>query len=127
MTTSSHNFDCGALYIEDDGMWRVIGPTEPGPQLWRSGGEVAVWTSNDQGATWKKAQQITHGSAHNHCYVRRVLDAHPEFYGLWADGHGHDKSAPCRLYFCNKAGEVRRLPQAMSGEFAPPEKVEQKR
>ncbi len=120
VTTSLHNFDCGSLFIEDDGTWRIIGPTEPGPQLWRSGGEVAMWTSHDEGATWKKLKQLTAGSKHNHCYVRQPVDADPGFYAFWADGHGNDRSAPCRLYFCTKAGDVRVLPLTMTGPFAKP-------
>jgi len=120
VTTSSHNFDCGSLCIEDDGIWRIIGPTEPGPQLWKTGGEIAMWISHDQGSTWKKIKQLTAGSKHNHCYVRQAVGAHPEFYALWADGDGNNKSAPCRLYFCNKAGTVRVFPLTMSGPFAQP-------
>jgi hypothetical protein len=120
VTTSSHNFDCGSLYIEDDGTWRIIGPTEPGPQLWRSGGEVAMWTSNDEGKSWKKLKQLTAGSQHNHCYVRQPVNAHPNFYALWADGHGTNKTALCRLCFCNKAGDVFVLPEKMSEPFAQP-------
>ena len=123
VTTSGHNFDCGSLYLEDDAHWRIIGPTEPGPQMWRGGGEVAMWSSADHGATWKKEKQLTRGSQQNHCYVRRPVDAQPEFYGLWADGHGHDKNALCRIYFCTKAGQVRVLPEKMDGEFAKPEMV----
>jgi hypothetical protein len=123
VTTSSHNFDCGSLYIEDDGTWRIIGPTEPSPQLWRSGGEIAMWASQDEGATWKKIKQLTKDSQHNHCYVRRPVNAHPDFYGLWADGHGTNKFATCRLYFCNKAGDVRVLPDKMSDPFAQPQQL----
>jgi len=126
VTTSSNNFDCGSLYIEDDGTWRIIGPTEPGPQPWRTGGEIAMWTSNDQGTTWKKVKQLTAGSNYNHSYVRRPVDAHPDFYGLWADGDGNNKSSPSRLYFCNKAGDVRVLPPTMSGQFAQPKSLDRK-
>jgi hypothetical protein len=125
VTTSSHNFDCGSLSIEDDGTWRVIGPTEPGPQLWRNGGEIAMWTSNDEGATWKKARQLTSGSKHNHCYVRRPVNAHPDFYGIWADGHGDDPLEPSQIYVCNKAGDVRVLPATMTGPFAEPKVLNQ--
>jgi hypothetical protein len=126
VTTSSHNFDCGSLYIEDDGTWRVIGPARPGAQPWRTGGEVAMWTSQDQGATWKMAGQLTADSKRNHCYVRRPVDAQADFYALWADGDGSDPSAVCRLYFCSKAGDVRRLPATMSGPLAQPEVVERR-
>ncbi len=125
VTTSANNFDCGSLYIEEDGTWRIIGSTEPGPQAWKTGGEIAMWASSDQGESWKKVKQLTEGSKYNHCYVRRPVDAHPDFYGLWADGDG-DKPSPSQLYFCSKAGEVRVLPQGMSGQFAQPQSLEKK-
>ncbi len=48
----------GSLYIEEDG-WKIIGPTDAGPQKLGTGGEMAVWQSNDEGATWVKTQQLT--------------------------------------------------------------------
>lgn len=120
VTTSLNNFDCGSLTIEDDGTWRIIGSTVRGPQPWKTGGEIAMWTSGDQGAAWKMVRQLTKDSPYNHSYVRRPVDAHPDFYALWADGDG-EKPSPSRLYFCNQAGDVRVLPQAMTGPFARPE------
>ena len=124
-TALANNFDCGSLSIEDDGTWRIIGPTEARPQALKTGGEIAMWTSNDEGKTWKKVQQLTQGSKYNHSYVRQPVDAHPDFYGLWADGDG-DKPSSSRLYFCSKAGDVRVLPATMSGNFAKPETLERK-
>jgi len=66
---SDNNYDMGPLYIEDaekhaspcwkgsstnrrDGMWRIIWPTESGPQPYNPGGEMAMWTSKDLGKTW---------------------------------------------------------------------------
>ena len=49
-------------------------------------------------------------------------EAHPDFYVLWADGHGRQPS-PSRLYFCDRDGNVFRLPTRMEGEFAKPEPV----
>ncbi|NQU44474.1 BNR-4 repeat-containing protein, partial [bacterium] len=40
ITTSTHNYDMGSLYVEDDGTWRIIAPTEPGPQRHGTGGEM---------------------------------------------------------------------------------------
>lgn len=37
-TTSDHNYDFGSLYVEADGTWRIIAPTEPGPQPYGAGG-----------------------------------------------------------------------------------------
>ena len=55
-TTSDNNYDHGSLYIEPDGTWRVIAPTEPGPQPYNPGGEMVMWTSRDRGQTWKKVE-----------------------------------------------------------------------
>lgn len=119
---ANHNYSTGSLYIEGD-EWRVVGPTERGPQPVGSGGEVAIWASTDQGKTWTKQRDVTTGSSMNHNYVRRPIDAHPDFYALWADGNP-DEFSKSYLYFMNRTGEVvRRLPYAMEGDFAKPEAV----
>ena len=66
-----HNYDMGSLYTENNEKWRIIAPTEPGPQYWGTGGEMAMLVSEDQGATWKQERQITSGSTTNHAYARR--------------------------------------------------------
>lgn len=119
---SDNNYDAGSLYIEPDGLWQIIGPTETGPQAWNPGGEVAMWTSRDFGGHWVKVRQMTRGSEYNHTYVRRPVNAHPDFYGFWADGHAR-RPSESRLYFCNRAGDVFRLPERMGGDFARPERV----
>jgi hypothetical protein len=120
-TNSDHNYDHGSLYIEEDGTWRIIAPTEPGPQPWTTGGEMALWTSRDRGATWTKAKQLTRNSKVNHTYARRPVNAHPDFYAFWADGNPLEQSES-RIYFTNKTGDhVWRLPTTMSGDFAKPE------
>lgn len=123
LTAATHNYDMGSLYIEPDGTWRVIGPTEPGPQEWGTGGEIAVWTSRDRGRTWKKVRQLTRGSLRNHTYVRRPVNAHPDFYAFWADGDT-EKPSESHLYFTNQKGDhVWRLPPFMRENFARPEVV----
>jgi hypothetical protein len=118
-----HNYDMGSLYVEPGGVWRVIGPTEPGPQAYGTGGEVTIWTSRDQGKTWRKTAEVTSGSDRNQSYVRRPLDAHPDFYAFWADGHAFQPS-PSSLYFTNRAGDrVWRLPETIEGDTARPERV----
>lgn len=120
-TTSDHNYDHGSLYIEPDGTWRIIAPTEPGPQPWTTGGEMVMWTSGDQGATWVKQKQLTRDSRFNHTYARRPVNAHPDFYALWADGNTLAPSES-QLYFTNRDGTaVWRLPALMPGDFAKPE------
>jgi len=124
VTTNDNNYDTGCLHIEPDGTWRIIGPTETGPQPYNPGGEIAVWVSKDEGATWTKLRQITHDSPYNHTYARRPVNAHPDFYAFWADGHGREPS-DSRLYFCDKEGKrVMRFPFEMSEDFATPELVE---
>jgi len=122
VTTSDNNYDTGSLYIEGDGLWRVIGPTQPGPQPFNPGGEMAVWTSPDEGRTWALAKQLTSRSPRNHTYARRPVDARPEFYALWADGHGR-KPSESHLYFCDKQGNVYELPRTMTGLTAQPRLV----
>jgi hypothetical protein len=122
-TTSGNNYDHGSLYIEPDGTWRVIAPTDLGPQPYNPGGEMVMWTSTDQGATWKRVKQLTHNSPRNHTYARRPLNAHPDFYALWADGNARQASES-HLYFTNQRGDhVWRLPSSMSADSAAPEQA----
>ncbi|MBW7992768.1 MAG: hypothetical protein FVQ84_22500, partial [Planctomycetes bacterium] len=59
---SDNNYDMGSLYIEADGTWRIIGPTQTGPQPYNPGGEIAMWVSKNQGNSWKKTKQLTKDS-----------------------------------------------------------------
>lgn len=120
--TSDNNYDMGSLWIENDETWHIIAPTETGPQPYNPGGEIAFWTSRDQGKTWCKKKQLTARSERNHTYVRRPLNAHPEFFAFWADGHGR-KPSISNLYFSDKQGRVRRLPSTMDSDFATPQLV----
>ena len=120
--TSDNNYDNGSLYIQPDGRWILIAPTERGPQPYNTGGEVAMWESCDQGASWRLVKQLTAGSEYNHGYCRRPIRAHPQFYSFWADGHGR-KLSDSRLYFCDLQGNVYRLPPKMDADFAFPELV----
>jgi hypothetical protein len=123
VTYSDHNYDMGSLYIEEDGTWRIIGPTEPGPQPYCTGGEIAMWTSRDLGVTWKRERCLTTGSARNHSYVRRPVNAHPDFYAFWADGDALQPSES-RLYFTNRAGTAAwLLPDEMTRDFEEPRRL----
>ena len=121
MGPSDHNYDFGALWIERDGTWRVIAPTLPGPIPYTTGGDMEMWTSRDQGATWKQ-RRLTAAKEFNHTYARKPVNAHPGFYALWADGHTL-RPSDSSLYFATKDGKVYRLPRRMAGEFAKPEEV----
>lgn len=121
VTTSDNNYDHGSLYLEPDGTWRIIAPTTPGPQAYNPGGEMVMWTSADEGRSWHCLKQLTRDSPRNHTYARRPLNAHPDCYALWADGHGRQPSESF-LYFTNQRGDhVWRLPPHIAGEFATPE------
>jgi len=119
---SDNNYDTGSLYIEANGTWHIIGPTQTGPQPYNTGGEVAMWTSSDKGKTWKMTRQLTRNSKYNHTFCRRPLNAHADFYAIWADGHGR-KPSDSRLYFCDKAGNVRMLPPIMKSDTATPKPI----
>lgn len=115
VTQSTHNYDMGQLWIEDD-LWRILGPTEVGPQHWGTGGEVALWESRDSGVTWTKVRDVTTGSTHNHAYVRRPLHAHSNFYAFWADGNA-DTFSESNLYFTNRDGtKVEQMPRWFPAE-----------
>lgn len=121
LTHSGNNYDHGSLYIEPDGTWRIIAPTDPGPQPYNPGGEMVLWRSADEGRTWERLKALTRNSPRNHTYARRPFNAHPDFYALWADGHGRQPSES-HLYFTNQRGEhVWRLPAKMNGDSANPQ------
>jgi hypothetical protein len=121
VATSTHNYDVGFLHIDEGGVWRVVGPTGTGPQPWGTGGEIELWESRDEGATWSKVRALTAGSVRNHGYVRRPVDAHPDFYAYWADGDT-DVMSRSYLYFANRDGtRIFRLPYDMAADHAAPE------
>ncbi|BBO36160.1 BNR-4 repeat-containing protein [Lacipirellula parvula] len=104
ITVSDHNYDFGSLYVEGD-EWRLLAPTDPGPQPFNTGGEMVLWTSRDEGATWQRTRQVTQGSQVNQTYARRPVNAHPDFYAIWADGNPLERSTSA-LYYTNRAGDV---------------------
>ncbi|WP_236919019.1 BNR-4 repeat-containing protein [Ereboglobus luteus] len=120
ITTSDHNYDMGSIYVNGNN-WKIIAPTETGPQRYGTGGEVAVWTSNDNGVSWKRERRVTNSSEFNHGYVRRPEPAADPFYAFWADGNPSHLSES-RLYFTNSDGtKTWRLPYEMPGDEARPE------
>jgi hypothetical protein len=108
---SDHNYDMGSMFIAGN-TWRMIGPTESGPQVHGSGGEVVLWESKDHGSTWKRKKQLTENSERNHNYVRRVVNGKSPFMYLWADGDPN-KFSPSYLYIGDERGRVRQLPYHM--------------
>ncbi len=119
-TTSDHNYDFGSLYVESDGTWRVIGALDAEPQPWTTGGNITMWVSRDQGATWNKAKAVTRSTTVNHTYPKKPVNAHPDFYAIWADGNTL-KPSDSRLYFTDREGSrVWTLPTSMQGDIAKP-------
>lgn len=117
--TSTHNYDMGSLYIEKN-HWRIVGPTDAGPQHYGTGGEMVMWESKDAGKTWNKRHSLTANSTRNHTYSRRPVGANKNFYAFWADGDT-EKLSESVLYFCNKKGnKVWKLPYTMEDDFAKP-------
>ncbi|MCA8950863.1 MAG: BNR-4 repeat-containing protein [Planctomycetes bacterium] len=119
IAASDNNYDMGSLLLDSDTDWRLIAPTEPGPQPFNPGGEVAVHSTVDGGASWQRSRVLTAGSDRNHTYVRRPVGAAPGMQAFWADGHGR-RPSESRLYFCDRAGTVFELPREMAEEFARP-------
>lgn len=122
ITTTDHNYDHGSLYVEPEGVWRFIAPTAPGPQAYATGGEIEMWLSRNSGKEWKKERILTGKSKWNHSYVRRPLNAHPDFYATWADGDAF-KPSGSHLYFSNQKGDVFQLPDEMTSAMERPLRV----
>ncbi len=80
---------------------------------------MILWTSTDEGETWTRTRQLTANSTRNHTYARRPVNAHPDFYAFWADGHAREPSVS-QLYFCNRSGDVFVLPARMTADTAKP-------
>jgi len=119
---SDHNYDMGSLFVSDS-CWTVVGPTETGPQLWGTGGEIAIWTSDNKGKDWVKQRDVTRNSELNNSYVRRPLNAKDPFCFFWASGHAHEFSIS-ELYFGDFNGQVWKLPYTMEEDYEKPEKIE---
>lgn len=111
---SDHNYDMGSL-IMNDTTWRIVAPTDGGPQIHGSGGEVVMWESVDNGLTWKLLKHVTSNSERNHNYVRRVVNGKSPFLYFWADGDPNKFSASY-LYIGDEKGQVWQLPYHMEGE-----------
>lgn len=121
VTTSDNNYDMGSLIVDKSGSWTIVGPTATGPQAFNTGGEMVMWTSNNQGKNWQ-AKALTNNSAYNHSYARKPVNVHDGFFAFWADGHGRKRSVS-HLYFSDKKGNVYQLPDQMTAELMKPIKL----
>lgn len=119
---SSHNFDRGSIHIEGS-EWKLIGPTEPGPQESGTGGEVALWVSRNGGTDWQKVTFVTKNSINNNSFVRHPVNAQKDFYALWTDGNA-DELSKSYLYFTNeKCDKVWMLPYDMKESMRKPVRI----
>ncbi len=119
---SDHNMDMGSLYI-DDNEWKIIGTTEPGPQKYGTGGEVALWISRDEGVKWEKVSNLTNNSINNNSFVRRPVNENNDFSAFWTNGNA-DRISPSMLYFTNyKGNRVWVLPFEMTESMEKPVRI----
>ena len=116
-----NNYEFSNIYPEEvgNGVVRLVGSFEDGPQGYNTGGEISQWISRDFGRTWSKEYQLTEGSLYNQCFPRRTVDASPDFYAFWADGSGREKSIS-NLRFSTKDGKVFELPRKMTKDWEAP-------
>ncbi|QGY42583.1 hypothetical protein GM418_02625 [Maribellus comscasis] len=121
ITTSDHNYDMGSLYLSEK-EWKIVGPTQPGPQKWGVGGELAVWSSKNKGENWKRKKMLTKNSKLSHSYVRRPVSHKSPFCFFWADGDSHQFSKS-ELYFGDFDGNIWKLPYEMKKSKEKPEKI----
>ncbi|HTL29134.1 MAG TPA: BNR-4 repeat-containing protein, partial [Tepidisphaeraceae bacterium] len=120
---SDHNYDFGQLYLENDG-WKIIAPTDAGPSPNWTGGDIVMWTSPDEGATWNRLKTLTHDPRMHHNFVREPINANPHFYAFWADGDP-SKPSDSHLYFTDREGShVWKLPEEMKEESMRPQVVD---
>lgn len=117
-----NNYNDGSIYTAKD-EWRIIGPSEPGPSRYSTGGEMVLWISRDEGTTWEKSLNVTTGSKFHNSYSKRPFNPHKDFYAFWADGDP-DKKSESRLYFTNeKCDGVWVLPYRMNKDSGKPARV----
>lgn len=117
-----HNYNLGSLYTAGK-EWKIIGPSDAGPQKYGTGGEMVLWTSSNEGKTWVKSANITYNSIYNNIYARRPFQAGDDFYAFWADGD-IEKRSVSHLYFTNSRGDkVWVLPYNMKKDFEKPVRI----
>ena len=117
-----HNYNLGSIYTTGK-EWKIIGPSDAGPQKYGTGGEMVLWTSSNEGKTWVKSANITSNSIYNNIYAKRPFQAHDDFYAFWADGDVEKRSVS-HLYFTNSRGDkVWVLPYNMKKNFEKPVRI----
>lgn len=100
-----HNYDHGSLWVQSETDIEIVFPSGPGSQPFTTGGDLFRWTSNDGGQTWQSHLIPNKEAAGQQTYVRKVLNAHPDFHCLWASADALEPS-PVRLHFADKQGNT---------------------
>ncbi len=120
VTDSTHNYDTGPIWVEGNGTWRIIGPTERGPQRWGGGGEVAVWTSRDEGRPGRRCV-TQQGQPAKPLVSPQVIGADGIRRSPSLGGRARRQASVSRLYFADFEGKtVRRLPYDMKRRLCHP-------
>ncbi len=131
VTTTDHNYDHGEIWVDEEDRWHVLGAFVDGPQKWGTGGDIALYSSGDEGRTWTLDKQLTQAESLNMAYPRLVQNAADGFLALWADGDGWGEASDSsgnpsnsRLYFMTADGTVFKMPTDFGeSDFAAPKKV----
>ncbi|MDA3959196.1 MAG: BNR-4 repeat-containing protein [Planctomycetota bacterium] len=115
VTTSDHSYDTGCLWLDGDTAW-VVGPSLPGPQPNRTGGDLEMFRG--QRGRWTRVERLTTDPTAHHSYVRRPLHARPDFAAFWGSAVS-DTFSPVRLHALDlDRSEVVTLPMVMPTETA---------
>lgn len=112
VTRSGHNYDHGSLLLVAEDDWRLLAPTDPGPQSPATGGTMVMHRSADGGRTWKRDRAVFEDPDRCHTYARRPLNAHADLSWVWAAADAH-RPGPVTLFAADARGQVLELPWTM--------------
>lgn len=124
ITQSDSLQEFGSLYIDSDGVWRMIGGdgiSESGDVV---GGLINLWTSSDCGVTWKRCKRLSTRTGVNSYTTRKPVNAEDDFYALWTDSQDVPQKSS-NLYMSNSSGEVFQLPRRMDEDWVNVEDIQQ--
>ena len=112
VTKSGHNYDHGSLLLVAEDDWRLLAPTDPGPQTPATGGTMVMHRSADGGKTWRRDRAVLTDPDRCHTYARRPLHAHRDLSWVWAAADAHHPGA-VTLFAADAGGHTTELPRTM--------------